>query len=116
MDTSGKGFAARLRALRLQKGLTQRQLADSAGLVLSAVTHLEHGIRTDPSWSTVLALCKALDVTPNDFVSQEGEEVPPAPERRRGRPRKAPAEGTGEEKAAPEGKASRRRKGGPRRP
>jgi hypothetical protein len=70
---------------------------------LHGITKLEYGER-EPSWPTVLALAKALDVTCEAF---NGEAAAEAPEQRSpGRPRKAEAE----EKAAP------KRKGAPRKP
>lgn len=55
------GFADRLKALREKKGLTQKALANLAGLSLKAVSHWEQGLR-EPSWSNVQALADALGV------------------------------------------------------
>lgn len=55
------GFAGRLKALREKKGLTQKALADIAGLSLKAVAHWEQGLR-EPSWGHVQALAAALGV------------------------------------------------------
>jgi transcriptional regulator with XRE-family HTH domain len=81
-------FAGRLKELREQAGLSQKSLAEKAGLVTSAVGHLEQGLRK-PTWETVLALAKALGVSCEAFTTPPAEETA----RSRGRPRKV-REGT----------------------
>lgn len=70
------GFDSRLRALRKAAGLSQAELADKTGLNRFGVAKLEQGQR-EPGWATVIALARALGVTPNDFL-------PPARSRRPG--------------------------------
>ncbi len=103
-------FAARLRALRAEAGLTQQELADRSGLKLGAIRALEQGAN-GPTWASVLALAKALGVDCTAFQQEPAEETEP---RKPGRPRKQtettemPAEseerpggaGEGEEKPA----------------
>ena len=130
-------FAGRLRELREQAGLTQKDLADRAGVSKATVADLEQG-RYAPSWPTVVSLAEALGVECTAFLQQPqpGVEVKlgrprkPAlesadqqePKRPRGRPRKAagatqdtPEKGeatsapTGDEK--PTAGQNRRRKG-----
>jgi transcriptional regulator with XRE-family HTH domain len=84
---SAEWFAGRLRELREQAGLTQHQLGGKAGLSQAGIADLEQG-RRKPAWETVVALCRALGVTPDAFL----QEPRAMPERRRGRPRKAGAE------------------------
>jgi transcriptional regulator with XRE-family HTH domain len=76
-------FAGRLHELREARGWTQRQLAAAAGVTAAAVKALEQG-RNKPTWDTVVALCRALDVRPDAFA-----QAPACLARRRGRPRKA---------------------------
>jgi transcriptional regulator with XRE-family HTH domain len=64
------GFAARLKALREAKGMSQQQLADAAGLNVGGVTKIEQGQR-EPGWSTVLKLAAALDVDCTAFTAAE---------------------------------------------
>jgi transcriptional regulator with XRE-family HTH domain len=64
---SADNFAMRLRELRKERGWTQPELADKAGLTRDGVAHLEQG-RRKPTWETVVALAAALGVTPNDFL------------------------------------------------
>jgi transcriptional regulator with XRE-family HTH domain len=97
-------FAARLRELREQSGLTQQQLADAAGLTREGVAQLETG-RREPAWRTVVALCQALSVTADAFL----QEPDARPDAKRGRPRKASTDANGQG-ATTAKKTSRKRK------
>jgi transcriptional regulator with XRE-family HTH domain len=77
-------FAGRLRELRAGKGLTQKELAEQAGMKLGGVRDLEQGLHS-PSWKTVIALCQVLGVTPDAFTTPPADRPPAKP----GRPRKA---------------------------
>jgi transcriptional regulator with XRE-family HTH domain len=78
MDASR--FAGRLRELREGAGLTQKALGDQAGLSMRAVAQWERAVR-EPSWSSVIAMCKALGVTPNDFLEAPARRKRPGPGR-----------------------------------
>jgi transcriptional regulator with XRE-family HTH domain len=67
VSESSDTFAARLRSLRERAGRTIPDLAAISGLTPQAIHQLERGERR-PAWATVLKLCEALDVTPNDFL------------------------------------------------
>ena len=54
----------RVRQLRLQKKLTQEQLAERAGISTSFLGHIERGTRK-ASLDTVIKLCNALQVSPS---------------------------------------------------
>ena len=70
----------RIRFFRKEKGLTQEQLAERAGLSASFVGHIERGSRI-ASLETVMRLCCALEITPNDLLAEEtGEEFAVWPE------------------------------------
>lgn len=86
-------FGRRLRELREQAGLTQKELADRAGLHLSAITRFEQGIR-EPTWSTVRSLGQVLGVSCEAFNQEPG----PLPEAKRGRPAKPKPETPAEPK------------------
>jgi len=74
-------FGGRLRELREGAGLTRKQLADKAGLRSEkGIRDIEQGLRM-PYWDTVLAVCDALDVTPDAFIVQPEEREPPGPGR-----------------------------------
>lgn len=55
-------FGARLRKIRLERNLTQLELADAAGMQPSAITHFE-AARRKPGYDSILGLARALDVS-----------------------------------------------------
>jgi transcriptional regulator with XRE-family HTH domain len=57
-------LAGRLKALRAERGLTQQQLADAAGLSQQTVGHLESGRRHRPTGDTLVRLAEALGIPP----------------------------------------------------
>jgi transcriptional regulator with XRE-family HTH domain len=81
-------FSGRLKELREQAGLSQKGLAERAGLAQSAIGHLEQGLRR-PTWETVLALANVLGVSCEAFTEQPAERPPAAP----GRPRNTAVDG-----------------------
>ena len=74
-------FAARLRGLREARFPSQEALADAANLHRTHVGYLEQG-RREPSLSTLLILCDALDVPLQRLATGL-----PVPQQRRPRPR-----------------------------
>ncbi len=56
-------LGTRVRALRLERGLTQQQLADAVGVHRVNINKFEHG-RTDLGISHVRGLAQALNVDP----------------------------------------------------
>jgi DNA-binding XRE family transcriptional regulator len=61
-------FGARLRALRVQRGLSQEQLSEASGLHRTYVSSVERGAR-NISLAAMWRLAVALDTTPADFFS-----------------------------------------------
>lgn len=93
-------FAARLRELREEAGLSRKELAERAGMKSEGgIRDLEQG-RRSPSWETVLALAAALGVDCTAFTQEPSPEA--AEPRKPGRPRKQ------EEEEATEVKPARR--------
>ena len=95
-------FASRLKRLREEKGLTQRQLAEAAGLGLSTLTYWEQGIR-EPTWTALQDLCKALGVDCTAFQTDGGKDDAPTDPSPRGRPVK-PTAATSEPEAPKRGR------------
>ena len=60
----------RLRALRKGKVLTQKELAERAGLTRGTVLKIEAG-QTEPYPRTVRKLAKALGVKPQDLMEPQ---------------------------------------------
>jgi transcriptional regulator with XRE-family HTH domain len=78
----------KLKELRKAADLTQQQLANRAGLSMTAVVHIESGRIKDPRMSTLKAIAQVLGVTVNDLITDTGEpnaEESPAPKRPRKR-------------------------------
>ena len=70
----GTGFAAALKRLREEAGLSQAALADRAGMNVFGIAKIEQGLR-EPGWATVLKLAGALGVECTAFceeVSRKG--------------------------------------------
>ncbi len=61
-------FGERLRTLRLEKGLTQKQLGEQVGLSCRMIVHYERHA-TRPPADKVVALAKALGLSVNELVS-----------------------------------------------
>lgn len=52
----------RLKKLREQKGVTQKEVADAIGVTISAYSNYEQGIR-EPSNQILINLCKYFNVS-----------------------------------------------------
>lgn len=76
-------FAARLRQLREEAGISQYELARRSGLTNQSISLLEKGDR-EPTWDTVRKLARGLGVSVAAF-DVEDEPPPPAPRPRRGK-------------------------------
>ncbi len=63
-----EAFAAQLRDLRKEVGLSQEQLAHRAGVDRTFVGKLERG-KHQPSLAVVFALAHAVDKTPEELVA-----------------------------------------------
>ncbi len=57
----------RLKDLRVERALTQQELADAAGIGKNTVNRIERN-ETEPHMSTLRKLASALDVKPADLV------------------------------------------------
>ncbi|MDQ3854962.1 MAG: tetratricopeptide repeat protein [Chloroflexota bacterium] len=82
-------FGQLLRRHRLERSLSQEELAERAGLSVRAISDLERGIRRSPYSETVEMLARALELTP-----EQRAELIAAVDRRRG-PGAEPDSGAG---------------------
>ena len=64
MDISS--FAARLSELRMQKGVSARDMSLSIGQSAGYINNIENGINL-PSMSAFFYICEYLGITPSDF-------------------------------------------------
>lgn len=67
MSDTRAEFGKRLRKLRTDRGLTQEQLADKAGLHFTYVGQVERGIR-NPSLINIKKLARALKVSAGQLL------------------------------------------------
>lgn len=58
----------RIRALRESRGMTQKDLADAAGILSANVSQYERDVRRNPKLDLILDLCTALEVTPGELL------------------------------------------------
>ncbi len=56
-----------IRAARVEKGLSQEQLADAAGVHVTHLGGVERGVR-NPNYATIVKLARALKTTPGALV------------------------------------------------
>jgi len=56
-------FGNRLKAARIQKGLTQKELAEKCELALNTIRNLEQNNNEAPNGNTVVKLSNVLEVT-----------------------------------------------------
>lgn len=66
---SSKSVAKDLRVLRLQRGLTQKELAELCGLSESTISAAESGSR-NTRFPTILQICRGLGVAPEELSSE----------------------------------------------
>ncbi len=68
-----KAFGARVRSVRLEKGLTMEVLADQAKIDYTQVARVEHGI-SNTSISTASAIAKGLGISLHELFTFEAGE------------------------------------------
>jgi transcriptional regulator with XRE-family HTH domain len=62
-----KAFGKRLRTIRLERGLTQEQLAERASVHPTFISNVERGYSA-PTLVTLVRLARALGVKPGDLT------------------------------------------------
>lgn len=65
-------FGERLRKLRLQQGLNQRDLANQVGIDFTYLSKIETGKMSPPSQETIRKLAKALDTDEDELLVLAG--------------------------------------------
>jgi len=70
-------LSERLRSLRKERGLSQETVARRADIGLKAYGELERGIATDPHFSTLAGIARALGLTVAELVAEESETLTP---------------------------------------
>ena len=80
----GMAIGERIRELRKAKKMTQEQLARAANMGTSHLARLEQGVIADPSWTTAVAIARALGVP----INQLQDDCADASPQKRGRAKK----------------------------
>ena len=70
-------FAEKLAKLRKQKGFTQQELAQRAGVGIAQMRHYEKG-NSSPTLQVIKNIAKTLVVTTDELIFDEGEEIIPS--------------------------------------
>ncbi|MFB9325034.1 helix-turn-helix domain-containing protein [Paenibacillus aurantiacus] len=73
-------IGARIKKIRLRKGLSLTELAESAEVAKSYLSNVERGIQNNPSIQFVEKIASTLDVTKNALLFDESEEQELDPE------------------------------------
>lgn len=68
-----KKFGARLRELRIQAGMTQRELAAKVNVDFTYLSKIENGVMPPPSEKTILQLAKALNTDKDALMLLAGK-------------------------------------------
>ncbi len=69
-------FGARLRELRTQAGLNQRELADKVGVNFTYLSKIESGVMPPPSEKVILRLAEVLNADRDELMTLAGK-IPP---------------------------------------
>ena len=67
--TTKKSFAEVLREMRQEKGLSQEELADRAGLHRTYISQVERGLKS-PSLRSLEQIARALGVSPSAILGR----------------------------------------------
>lgn len=67
MSEDSKRLGENLKTIRVEKGITQIQIAKSLGADRSFISNIENG-KTNPTLSTIASLAKALGVPANELL------------------------------------------------
>lgn len=67
IEPASKGLATVIRDLRLQRDVTQEDLALNAGITPSNLSRIELA-KANPTWTTVERIAASLDVTLQDLA------------------------------------------------
>ncbi len=59
-----------IRRMRAEKGLTQEEVARRAGISLTGMGVIERGVATDPHFSTLVGIARALGVSVLELVER----------------------------------------------
>ncbi len=67
MKEDAKKLGENIKNIRLDKEITQTELAETIGVDKSFISNIENG-KTNPTLSTITSLAKALKVSPDELL------------------------------------------------
>ncbi len=73
LDVVAVCFGARLRGLRRQAGLKQRELAAKVGIDFTYISKIESGVIPPPSERVILKLAEVLNADKDDLITLAGK-------------------------------------------
>ncbi|GAA6208546.1 hypothetical protein NBRC116601_18390 [Cognatishimia sp. WU-CL00825] len=76
-DQLKRNIGQRVKSARLQRGLTQADLADAINKAFETISNIERG-KTAPNFSTLADIAEALELPLKDFFDFGDAEVGPA--------------------------------------
>lgn len=66
-------FGSKLRLLRREAGISQRELAALVGVDFSYVSKVENDRLPPPAADTILKICEAMGISPNELLATTGK-------------------------------------------
>ena len=72
MEKPGK-FGARIRELRVQAGMTQRELAEKVNIDFTYLSKIENGVLPPPSEKVILHLSEIFNVDKDELITLAGK-------------------------------------------
>ena len=66
-------IALRLRQLKMERGLTNSELAELTCTPLSTIVRLVSGQTTNPTWDVMLSIAEGLDVPLDEFSARQNK-------------------------------------------
>lgn len=73
MEVESNRFGQSLRGLRRSKGVSQRELAGKVGVDFSYISKVENDRLPPPAADTIVKICEALDVAPEELLASTGK-------------------------------------------
>ena len=73
MGNEGNTFGQSLRELRRSKGVSQRELAGRVGVDFSYISKVENDRLPPPAADTIVKICEALGVAPEELLASTGK-------------------------------------------
>lgn len=74
-------IAQKLKHLKMERGLTNADLAEQTGIPLPTINRLVSGQTTNPTWDVMLSISDALDVPLDEFSGHQSLRIIREPER-----------------------------------